>query len=53
MAALRLIPARTELLEIAGAGHELMTKSNRHEVPDVVVEAFRFEEEEEKRRLIN
>jgi uncharacterized protein len=42
IAALRLIPARTELLEIAGAGHELMTKSNRQEVPNVVVEAFRF-----------
>jgi uncharacterized protein len=42
IAALRLIPARTELLEIAGAGHELMTKKNRQEVPNVVVEAFRF-----------
>ncbi len=42
IAALRLIPARTELLEIAGAGHELMTKSNRQEVPNIVVEAFRF-----------
>jgi hypothetical protein len=41
-AALRLIPARTELLEIAGAGHGLMTKSNCHEVPNIVVEAFRF-----------
>ena len=40
--ALRLIPARTELLEIAGAGHELMTKNNRQEVANVVVEAFRF-----------
>lgn len=42
IAALRLIPARTELLEIAGAGHELMTKNNRQEVANVVVEAFRF-----------
>jgi predicted alpha/beta-hydrolase family hydrolase len=42
IAALRLIPARTELLEIAGAGHELMTKSNRQDFPNVVVEAFRF-----------
>ncbi len=41
-AALRLIPARTELLEIAGAGHELLTKSNRQELPNAVVEAFRF-----------
>ena len=40
--ALRLIPARTELLEIAGAGHELMTKNNRQEVAKFVVEAFRF-----------
>jgi uncharacterized protein len=28
-AALSLVPARTELLPVAGAGHELMTKSNR------------------------
>jgi predicted alpha/beta-hydrolase family hydrolase len=42
IAALKLIPARTKLLEIAGAGHELMTKSNRQEVTNVVVEAFRF-----------
>ena len=42
IAALRLIPARTELLEIAGAGHELMTKNNRQEVAKFVVEAFRF-----------
>jgi uncharacterized protein len=27
--ALSLIPARTELLAIPGAGHELLTKSNR------------------------
>jgi uncharacterized protein len=34
--ALRLIPARTELAPISGAGHELLTRSNRealiHEV---------------------
>jgi uncharacterized protein len=41
-AALRLIPARTELLEIAGAGHELLTKSNRQGLSNAVVEAFRF-----------
>ena len=40
-AALRLIPARTELLSITGAGHELMTKKNRDELPKKVVEAFR------------
>jgi hypothetical protein len=41
-AALKLIPVRTELLEITGAGHELMTKKNRDELPKVVVEAFRL-----------
>jgi predicted alpha/beta-hydrolase family hydrolase len=40
-AALKLVPARTELLPIAGAGHELMTKRNRDELPQMVVEAFR------------
>jgi predicted alpha/beta-hydrolase family hydrolase len=40
--ALELIPARTELVSIAGAGHELMTKKNRDEVPQMVVEAFRL-----------
>jgi hypothetical protein len=40
-AALKLIPARTELLQIAGAGHVLMTKRNRDEAPKRVVEAFR------------
>ncbi|HMF62688.1 MAG TPA: alpha/beta family hydrolase [Edaphobacter sp.] len=40
--ALKLIRARTELLQIAGAGHELMTKRNRDEVPKIVVDAFRL-----------
>jgi predicted alpha/beta-hydrolase family hydrolase len=40
--ALKLIQARTELLPVAGAGHELMTKRNRDEVPKIVVEAFRL-----------
>jgi predicted alpha/beta-hydrolase family hydrolase len=40
-AALQLIPARTELLPIAGAGHELLTKKNRDTLPRLVVEAFR------------
>jgi hypothetical protein len=40
-AALQLIPARTELLPINAAGHELMTKKNREEVPKVVVTTFR------------
>jgi uncharacterized protein len=42
VAALKLIPAQTELLAIAGAGHELMTKRNRNQVPNIVVEAFRL-----------
>ena len=40
-AALQLIPARTELLPIASAGHELITKRNRDELPAIIVEAFR------------
>jgi predicted alpha/beta-hydrolase family hydrolase len=40
-AALSLIPARTELIPITGAGHELMTKKNGHEMPSIVVQAFR------------
>jgi predicted alpha/beta-hydrolase family hydrolase len=40
-AALKLIPARTELVTIAGAGHELATKKNRETVAQRVVEAFR------------
>ena len=39
-AALRLIPARTELLDISGAGHELMMKRNRGELADRVVKKF-------------
>ena len=39
-AALELIPARTELMMIAGAGHELMTAKNRAELPGRIVEAF-------------
>lgn len=40
-AALTLIRTSTELLPIDGAGHELLTKRNRDELPDTVVEAFR------------
>jgi predicted alpha/beta-hydrolase family hydrolase len=40
-AALQLIPAPTELLPVAGAGHELLTKQNRDQLPKTVVEAFR------------
>ena len=39
-AALKLIPAETELLPVSGAGHELLTKRNRDELPKIVVEAF-------------
>lgn len=39
-AALKLIPARTELVMVAGAGHELMTARNRGELPENVVEEF-------------
>jgi predicted alpha/beta-hydrolase family hydrolase len=40
-AALQLIPAATELLPIGSAGHELITKRNRDELPTMIVEAFR------------
>ena len=39
-AALKMIPAKTELLMVAGAGHELITAKNRAELPGRVVEAF-------------
>jgi predicted alpha/beta-hydrolase family hydrolase len=42
VAALTLIRAPTVLLPIPGAGHELVTKRNRDEVPKLVVEAFRL-----------
>ena len=41
VAALKLVPARTELLPITGAGHELMTKNNAGELTKRVVETFR------------
>jgi uncharacterized protein len=41
VAALTLVPARTELLPVADAGHELVTKRNREDVSKRVVEAFR------------
>jgi predicted alpha/beta-hydrolase family hydrolase len=40
VAALTLIRARTALLPVLGAGHELLTKRNHDEVPKLVVEAF-------------
>ena len=39
-AALKMIPARTELMVVASAGHELITKKNRAELPGRVVDAF-------------
>jgi len=38
--ALRLIPARTQLLPIDSAGHELLGVRNRRELPQLVVSAF-------------
>ncbi len=40
-AALKLIPAKTELLPIEGAGHELLTKKNAGELPMRIVEVFK------------
>jgi predicted alpha/beta-hydrolase family hydrolase len=40
-AALKLIPAPTTLLPVTAAGHELMTRKNREELPGLIVEAFR------------
>jgi predicted alpha/beta-hydrolase family hydrolase len=39
-AARLLIPVRTQLLEVASAGHELMTPRNRAELPQRIVETF-------------
>ncbi len=39
-AALQLIPAATELLPVAGAGHELMSKRNRDGLVSTIVQAF-------------
>jgi hypothetical protein len=39
--ALKLITARSELLPVAAAGHELLTKRNRDELPRLCVEKFR------------
>jgi predicted alpha/beta-hydrolase family hydrolase len=41
-AALALIPARTKLFPVAAAGHELISKRNRDEVAQTVVETFRL-----------
>ena len=39
--ALKLIPAKTQLLEIANAGHELLSKKNAEDLPKHIVQAFR------------
>ena len=39
-AALELIPAQTELMEVPAAGHELITPRNRAELPERIVERF-------------
>ena len=36
----KLIPAYTELLAIPGAGHELLTKQNRANLPQLCAERF-------------
>jgi uncharacterized protein len=41
VAALKLIPAPTELLPVTGAGHELLNKQTRDELAKIVVEPFR------------
>jgi hypothetical protein len=39
-AAVKLIPERTQLVAIEGAGHELMSKRNANELPAIVRNAF-------------
>jgi hypothetical protein len=39
--AMKLIPAKTELLAVSGAGHELMTTRNRAELTEQVVKTFK------------
>jgi uncharacterized protein len=39
-AALKLIPAPTELIPVAGAGHELMSKRNRDQLTATIVKVF-------------
>jgi predicted alpha/beta-hydrolase family hydrolase len=39
-AAVKLIPARTRLVPIEGAGHELMSQRNAKEMPQVIKSAF-------------
>jgi uncharacterized protein len=39
--ALKLIPEETRLLEVEGAGHDLLGKNTRSELPEQIVVAFR------------
>lgn len=39
-AAMKLIPARTELMQVSGAGHELMTSRNRDALSEQIVSQF-------------
>ncbi|HTM17384.1 MAG TPA: alpha/beta fold hydrolase [Terracidiphilus sp.] len=39
-AALKMIPARTELMMVAGAGHELMAAKKRSDLPEQVLKEF-------------
>lgn len=38
--ALKLIPARTQLVQVESAGHELMNARNRDKLPKVIVDSF-------------
>ena len=38
--AMKMIPTRTELMMVTGAGHELMNAKKRGDLPERVVEAF-------------
>jgi uncharacterized protein len=39
--ALELIPARTSVLSVPSAGHELLSRKNRDTLPGEIVQAFR------------
>ena len=39
--ALKLIPAKTRLLEVASAGHELLSKRNSEALPGEILQSFR------------
>ena len=39
-AAIKLIPAKTRLVAVPGAGHSLLTKANRQELSSVILQGF-------------